>query len=108
MLKLRLYAFAFSIFVVRWFIFEKVVQALIAVKVHYLHLEQLQSILQKVCFIEDKDEVATLLNFYHDLGIIVRHRNIVVLQAQWLIEVFKQLITIRSFDEMVSEAYSSV
>lgn len=77
-------------------------------KVYYLNLKQLQSIIQNVCFIEDEDEVATLLNFYHDLGIIVRHRNTVILQAQWLIEVFKQLITIRCFDEMVSEACSSV
>ena len=81
---------------------------MIAEKVHYLNREQLQSIIQKVCFIEDEDEVDTLLNFYHDLGVIVRHRNTVILRAQWLIEVFKQLITVRSFDEMVSEAYSSV
>ena len=98
----------FSIFVTRWFNFEKAVQALIAEKVHYLNLEQLQGIIQKVCFIEDEDEVATLLDFYHDLGMIVRHRNTVVLRAQWLIEVIRQLITIRSFNEMVSEAHSSV
>lgn len=42
-----------------------------------------------------------MLDFYHDLGVIVRHRNTVVLQAQWLIEVLKQLITIRSFNDMV-------
>ena len=95
----------FSIFVTRWFNFEKVVQALIAEKVHYLNLEQLQGIIQKVCFIEDEDEVATLLDFYHDLGMIVRHRNTVVLRAQWLIEVIRQLITIRSFNEMVSQVY---
>ena len=76
---------------------------MIAEKVHYLNLEQLQGIIQKVCFIEDEDEVATLLDFYHDLGMIVRHRNTVVLRAQWLIEVIRQLITIRSFNEMVSQ-----
>ena len=81
---------------------------MIAENVHYLNLEQLHSIIQEVCFIEDEDEVDTLLNFYHDLGVIVRHRNTVILRAQWLIDVFKQLITIRSFEEMVSEAYSSV
>ena len=91
----------------RWFNFEKVVKALIAKKVYYLNLEQLQDIIQKVCFIEDEDEVATMLGFYHDLGMIVRHRNTVVLRAQWLIEVFRQLITIRSFNEMVSKTYSS-
>ena len=92
----------------RWFNFEKVVKALTAKKVYHLHLEQLQGIIQRVCFIEDEDEVATMLDFYHDLGMIVRHRNTVVLRAQWLIEVFRQLITIRSFDEMVSETFSSV
>ena len=98
----------FSIFVTRWFNFEKAVQALIAEKVHYLNLEQLQGIIQKVCFIEDEDEVATLLDFYHDLGMIVRQRNTVVLRAQWLIEVIRQLITIRSFNEMVSQVYKCI
>ena len=91
----------------RWFNFEQVVKALIAKKVFYLNLDQLQDIIQRVCFIKDKDELATMLDFYHDLGMIVRHRNTVVLRAQWLIEVFRQLITIRSFNEMVSETYSS-
>ena len=91
----------------RWFNFEQVVKALIAKKVFYLNLDQLQDIIQRVCFIKDKDELATMLDFYHDLGMIVRHRNTVVLRAQWLIEVFRQLITIRSFNEMLSETYSS-
>ena len=68
---------------------------------HYLNLEQLQAIVQEACFIEKEDEAGTMLDFYHDLGMIVRHRNTIVLQAQWLIEVFKQLITIRSFNDMV-------
>ena len=91
----------FFYLVFRWFNFEKVVKALTAKKLYYLHLEQLHGIIQRVCFIEDEDEAATMLDFYHDLGMIVRHRNTVVLQAQWLIEVFRQLITIRSFNEMV-------
>ena len=88
-------------FVFRWFNFEKVVKALTAKKVNYLHLEQLQDITRRVCFIKDQDEAATMLNFYHDLGMIVIHGNTVVLRAQWLIEVFRQLITIRSFNKMV-------
>ena len=88
-------------FVFRWFNFEKVVKALTAKKWCYLPLEQLQGIIRRFCFIEDEDEVATMLDFYHDLGLIVRHGNTVVLRAQWLIEVFRQLITIRSFNKMV-------
>ena len=76
---------------------------MIAKKVYFSNLEQLQGIIQKVCFIEEEDEIATLLDFYHDLGVIVKYRDTVVLQAQWLINVFKQLITIRPFDEMVGK-----
>ncbi len=85
----------------RWFNFEKVVEALVAEKTYYLTIEQLETIAQKVCFIEDKDELTTMLDFYHDLGQIIKHRSTVVLEAQWLIDVFKQLITIRPFHDMV-------
>ena len=74
---------------------------MVAKKVYHLNMEQLQTIIQKHCFIENKDEVATMLNFYHDLGVIVKHGNTVILQAEWLIKLFKQLITVRSFDGMV-------
>ena len=93
--------YLYSVF--RWFNFEKVVQALTAKKINYLNLAQLQSIIQKVCFIEKEDEVATMLDFYHDLGIIVKHHDTVLLRLQWLINVFKQLVTIPSFNEMVRE-----
>ena len=70
-------------------------------KIYCLTFEQLKGIIQKVCFINDEDEVATMLDFYHDLGVIVKHRDTVVLQAQWLTKVFKEFVTIPSFDETV-------
>lgn len=70
-------------------------------KIYCLTFEQLKGIIQKVCFINDGDEVATMLDFYHDLGVIVKHRDTVVLQAQWLMKVFKEFVTIPSFDETV-------
>ena len=76
-------------------------EALVAEKRYYLNLEQLQTIIEKVCFIDDENEVATMLDFYHDLGKIIRHRNTVVLRAQWLIDLFRKLITIRPFTDMV-------
>jgi len=81
--------------------FEKVVETLVAEKTYYLQLEQLQAIIQKVCFIDDENEVSTMLDFYHDLGKIVKHRNMVVLRAQWLTDVLRQLITIPPFKEKV-------
>lgn len=86
----------------RWFHFERVVEALVAQDKYYMDIDQLLTITKEVCHIDDEDELSTMLNFYHDLGVIVKHGRTVVLQAQWLIDLFKQLITLRPFDEMVN------
>ncbi|XP_044176227.1 uncharacterized protein LOC114959826 isoform X2 [Acropora millepora] len=83
----------------RWFNFERAVDALVAKKTYFMDLDQLVSVIRQVCHIDDKEEMTTMLNFYHDLGVIVKHGRTVVLQAQWLIDLFKQLITVRPFDE---------
>ena len=67
-----------------------------------MDLDRLLSVIEQVCHIKDKKEVTAMLNFYHDLGVIVKHGRTVVLQAQWLIDLFKQLITVPPFDEAVS------
>ena len=91
----------------RWFNFEKVVQALAAENVHYLKLDQLKDIIRKFCFIKNEDDVVTLLDYYHDIGKIVRHHNTVVLRAKWLIDIFKKLVTICPFDDSVRNKMSS-
>ena len=67
-----------------------------------MDLDQLRSVIRLDCHIEDEEEVTTMLNFYHDLGVIVKHGQTVVLQAQWLIDLFKQLITVPPCNEAVS------
>lgn len=86
----------------RWFHFEKVIEELVAKDTYYMNIDQLRPITKQVCHIDDEDELSTMLNFYHDLGVIVKHGRTVVLQAQWLIDLFKQLITVRPFDETVN------
>ena len=77
----------------RWFKFERAVDYLVAKKTYFMGLDQLLSeVIRKHCHIEAEEEVTTMLNFYHDLGVIVKHGQTVVLQAQWLIDLFKQLI----------------
>ena len=73
-----------------------------AKQTYFMDLDQLLSVIRQVCDINDAEDVTTMLNFYHDLGVIIKHGRTVVLQAQWLIDLFKQLITVRSFDEAVS------
>ena len=77
------------------------IEALIAQQSYHRHIEQLQSYAEKYCFIEDADEFAGMISFYHGLGMIIRHRSTVVLKAQWLIDLLKQLINIPHFDKMV-------
>ena len=86
----------------RWFKFERAVDALVAKQTYFMDLDQLRSVIRKDCHIEDEEEVTTMLNFYHDLGVIVKHGQTVVLQAQWLIDLFKKLITVPPFNEAVS------
>ena len=86
----------------RWFNFERVVDALVAKQTYFMDLDRLRSVIKQFCQIEDEEEVTTMLHFYHDLGVIVKHGRTVVLQAQWLIDLFKQLLTVPPFDEAVS------
>ncbi len=88
----------------RWFNFEKVVEELMAMKIYHMDLDQLLTVTKRVCRIDDEEELSTMLNFYHDLGVIVKFGRTVVLQAQWLIDLFKQLITVRPYDEVVNNA----
>jgi len=89
----------------RWCLFEKVIEALTAQQIYHRHLKQLQYYAKKHCFIEDADEFAGMISFYHDLGMIIKHRSTVVLKAEWLIDLLKQLITIPHFDKMVRKIY---
>ncbi|KAJ7339407.1 hypothetical protein OS493_005802 [Desmophyllum pertusum] len=70
-----------------------------------MDLDKLLTVTRQVCGIDETEELKAMLNFYHDLGVIVKHGHTVVLQAQWLIDLFKQLIAVRPFDE-VNPLYS--
>jgi len=90
----------------RWFNFEKVVEALVADNIYHMNVEQLQTYAKEVCFIDDEDQFHAMLNFYHNLRMIVKHRSTVILKAQWLIELFKMLITIPPFNKAVRKRYA--
>ncbi|XP_015773611.1 PREDICTED: uncharacterized protein LOC107351820 isoform X2 [Acropora digitifera] len=85
----------------RWFNFERVVDARVAKHTYFMGLDELLSVIRQDCHIEDREEVTTMLNFYHDLGVIVKHGRTVVLHTQWLIDIFKQLITVPPFNDAI-------
>eukprot|EP00057_Strongylocentrotus_purpuratus_P010616 XP_011665090.1 PREDICTED: uncharacterized protein LOC100889302 [Strongylocentrotus purpuratus] len=70
---------------------------------------------------ESEGELFTMLTFYHDLGYIVYYggiedkqsllKDMVILNPQWLIDVFKQVITIldpAEMDGIVSDAWATL
>ena len=85
---------------VKWFNFEKALKEL-ATEKFYLTLSEIQNVARRDCFIEDDKQLDAMLNYYHDLGLIVRFRDTVVLDTQWLINLFKNLSTIRPYQEQV-------
>ncbi|CAH3180149.1 unnamed protein product, partial [Porites lobata] len=86
---------------IRWLNFEKVINALLSKPVYYLSVTKLRTHAREKCFIDEEEEFTTMVNFYHDLGIIIKHRSTVILSTQWLINLFGQLITIPDFTKMV-------
>ena len=77
-------------------------------KVYHLNLRKLQTYVKDNCYINDEEEFTTMVDFYHDLGIIIKHCSTVILSAEWLIDLFKQLIIIPPFDETVRSKIHSV
>ena len=67
----------------------------------FLEVEQMQVIARDRCSITGEDEFRAMIDYYHNWGKIVNHRNVVILDARWLNELFKQLITIPPYKEMV-------
>ena len=92
----------------RWLNFEKVLNALLSKKVYHLNLRKLQTYVKDNCYINDEEEFTTMVDFYHDLGIIIKHCSTVILSGEWLIDLFKQLIIIPPFDETVRSKIHSV
>lgn len=75
---------------------------MVANNIKFLDLKNLKTIVWEVCSIEDEKEIEFMLDFYHDLGIIVKLRKTVILKPQWLVtDVFRKLISIPDFNEMV-------
>ena len=91
---------------IKWLKFEKVLQAM---KENLkgnkcISLESAKRMATKVCNITDNNEFDTLMNYLHDLRSLVHFddsvqlKKLVVLDPQWLVDVFKKVITVRPYD----------
>ena len=89
---------------IKWLQFEKALQAMKEEGHEWITLERAKEIASKVCKIDDDQEIVTLLNFLHDQRILIHFddtpelNKFVVLDPQWLIDVFKKVITVKPYD----------
>ena len=89
---------------IKWLKFEKEMQAKKDEGNKWIFLEETKEVAWEVCNVSDEEEFRTLLNFLHDQRVLIHFddtkelRKMVVLDTQWLINVFKEVITIRPFD----------
>ena len=88
---------------IKWLRFEKCLQTLKNERHHCISLAQAKHLASKVCNINKDSEFITLLDFLHDLRLLIHFddtpelNDVVILDPQWLIEVFKKVITVRPY-----------
>ena len=89
---------------IKWLHYEKTLQVMKEEGHHWISLERAKEIASKVCKIDNDQEILTLLNFLHDQRILIHFddtpelNKLVVLDPQWLIDVFKKVITVKQYD----------
>ena len=86
---------------IKWLKFDKILNALKENGRRYISLESAKDIASKICNIDEDKEFQTLMNYLHDLRSLIHFddslelNKLVVLDPQWLIDVFKKVITVQ-------------
>ena len=89
---------------IKWLQYEKALQAMKEEGHQWISLERAKEIATEVCKINNDEEISTLLNLLHDQRIFIHFddtpelNKLVVLDPQWLIDVFKKVITVKRYD----------
>ena len=89
---------------IKWLKYEKELQVMKDVGTNWIDRDTAKTIASETCNINDEQEFQTLLNFLHDKRILIHFSDtpeldkLVVLDPQWLIDVFKMVITVRPYD----------
>ena len=84
---------------IKWLRYEKALKVVLDEGHKRITFEHARRIASEVCQIHDDQEFKTVLDFLHDQRIIIHFdgtdelNKLVVLDPQWLIDVFKKVIT---------------
>ena len=94
---------------INWLKFENALQAKKEVGNKRISLESARDIAKKDCNIVDEKEFETLMNYLHDIRSLIHYEDtvrlntLVVLDPQWLVDVFKKVITVKPYDPKEKE-----
>ena len=89
---------------IKWLKYEKELQDMKEGGKKWVDRDAAKTIASEACNITDDQEFQTLLNFLHDKRILIHFSEtpeldkLVVLDPQWLIDVFKEVITVRPYN----------
>ena len=91
----------------KWLKFEKVLYLLSQDGYKWIPIEKARQIATEECGISDDEEtIRTLLDFLHDQRVLIHFsdspelKSMVILSPQWLIDVFKEVITVKSWEDV--------
>ena len=85
----------------KWLKYEKVLRLLSEKGYRWIPIEHARQIASDECGIDDDEQFRTLLNFLHDQRILIHFsetanlEKMVILSPQWLIDIFKEVITVK-------------
>ena len=94
---------------INWLKFEKALQAKKVMGNKSISLQTAKDIAKNDCNIVDETEFETLLNYLHDIRSLIHYEDtvqlnkLVVLDPQWLVDVFKKVITVKPYDPKEKE-----
>ena len=86
---------------IKWLKFEKILNAMKESGQRRISLDSAKVIASKDCNIDQDKELETLINYLHDLRSLIHFddsqdlNKLVILDPQWLIDVFKKVITVQ-------------
>jgi len=89
---------------IKWLKYEKALQGLLQDGYKWIHLDKAKEIALNVCKISSDEQFLALLNFLHDQRVLIHFDDtpelseMIFLDPQWLIDVFKKVICITPYD----------
>ena len=88
----------------KWLRYENILQLLCKEDYKWISIKEAKQIASDKCGIDDDEQFRTLLAFLHDQRVLIHFNetpelgNMVILDPQWLIDVFKKVITIKRYE----------